>query len=107
MTTDWDFLLNLSETQKIIIILSVSVVSAIVWIARRRHTHGTSKRGAGPRSRTDSRRRQTNGRMEFYTTPGAYDIVEVRPTKYTKRQQTREKSWDKELDEWVNKRRNK
>ena len=101
---------NLSETQQFVII-GVLAVLGIIWIVRKspKDAYDIGKDGSKRRP-GGSARRLTTRRKEFYTTPGTYEIREARPHKFTPREKPREqstKSWDKDIDDWVKKRKTK
>jgi hypothetical protein len=99
---------NLSETQRFVII-GVFAVLGIIWILRKNPKDSYDISGkVGSKRRTGvSIRRRTDGRTEFYTTPGTYDIVEAHPHKFNPREKPNKKSWDEELGDWVKKRKTK
>lgn len=102
---------RLNDAQRVTIIgVLVSVVILLYLLyrvvgKRRRHVSDTSSK-TGTELRGD---RRVSGdktrRMEFYTTPGTYEIIEERLHKYEPKKHSVKKSWGKELDDWVKERR--
>lgn len=103
----------LNETQRVTImgvLISVILLYLLYSVVGKRHKHIpdiSTKTGTKLRGGRQVDRGGMSRKMEYYTSPGTYDIVERRPHKYEPRRKPEKKSWDKELDDWVKKRRNK
>jgi len=78
---------------------------AIIFQTRGNISGKVGKIGSKYRSGARANTSRTKRTKEYYTNPGTYEIREARPHKYQERKPPTKKSWEKELYNWVKKRR--
>ena len=100
ITTVW------SETALLISGLMLAFASYATYSTKKRKRTAKTVSNKEPYKKVDKFERiQRKRKVDYYSTPGTYEIREARPHKYQERKPPSKTSWDREIDDWVKKRK--